>query len=105
MLIKYTIGVKKILAPGNKHNENLSKPYVPIFSKTPANITEPAVSQYIKSKRAKKITFNKAKIESERKSKQEIGLINAELNLLKITKYNERVLLGLGVTYNILNSH
>ena len=36
-------GVKKILAPGNKHNENLSKPYVPIFNNTPANITEPAV--------------------------------------------------------------
>ena len=29
----------------------------------------------------------------------------AEFNLLKIAKGNQRVLIGLGVTYNILNSH
>jgi len=38
-----SIGAKKTLASGNSGSEKRRNPYVPIFSSTPARITEPAV--------------------------------------------------------------
>jgi len=38
-----SIGAKNCAAAGNSGNANRTKPYVPIFSSTPARMTEPAV--------------------------------------------------------------